>query len=480
MTRDKGARLDSSYAMLTMLADVFSLSVALYVAWTLRFGVTPFELMSPLFGTWVFYGVAAMLLSDMESVFYARTAVNRSLLSFRLLRIALIVTIVYVLWVFAFRASAMWFVHSRLVIVLTFLFWVAVIIPVRLGLPYLATLLVRAGVMRVPSVRILACGNPKQIDRVRRMLYKSPLYRLLIEFVDCGTCAPTLPERLEGYLESLREAGCDDLCVVEEEADFDTIAPFIIRCREEGISISVFSRLFENIGYYDSWISFADMPAVVFFTPPMSPGAERFWRLFDVVFASAALLALLPVLAILSLAIRATSPGPVFFRQRRVGLHERLFVFLKFRSMTHDPSKNVRAHKEYFARYAAGIAAEDGNRNGFKMRDASRITPVGRIMRKTSLDELPQLWSVLRGEMSLVGPRPCISYEMEFYKPWQKRRFTVRPGLTGIWQVYGRSRLPFDAAQFLDLCYALKRSTSLNIRLILKTIPVVLYGRGGV
>ena len=107
------------------------------------------------------------------------------------------------------------------------------------------------------------------------------------------------------------------------------------------------------------------------------------------------------------------------------------------------------------------------------------MTWTGRIIRKTSIDALPQFLNVLKGDMSLVGPRPCIAYEMDYYRDWQRYRFSVRPGLTGVWQVYGRSRLPFDAAQFLDLCYALKRSTGLNIRLLLKTIPVVLFGRGG-
>ncbi|NOQ23430.1 MAG: hypothetical protein GQ565_12395 [Candidatus Aegiribacteria sp.] len=114
------------------------------------------------------------------------------------------------------------------------------------------------------------------------------------------------------------------------------------------------------------------------------------------------------------------------------------------------------------------------------LKNKLRVTRVAKVLRRTSLDELPQLWCVLIGKMSLVGPRPCIPYELEDYKDWQKLRFTVKPGLTGIWQVYGRSRLPMDAAQFMDFCYVINRSAGLNVRLILKMVPIMLIGRGGV
>ena len=147
--------------------------------------------------------------------------------------------------------------------------------------------------------------------------------------------------------------------------------------------------------------------------------------------------------------------------------------------MTSDASDaNSREHKEYFAKYARGFSS--GKPETFKLDQKNRITNVGRLIRKTSIDEFPQLFNVLRGEMTIVGPRPCIPYELEFYKSWQKRRFTVKPGLTGIWQVYGRSRLPFDHAQFLDFLYTIDMSYSLDFRLLMKTVPVILLGKGGV
>jgi lipopolysaccharide/colanic/teichoic acid biosynthesis glycosyltransferase len=267
--------------------------------------------------------------------------------------------------------------------------------------------------------------------------------------------------------------------IIDDSLDFDSLARFVIRSREQGIYLSVFSRLFENLGYFDPWISFPERPAVVFFTPAVTRTTELFWRFIDMVVSAVLIVALLPLFVVLAAAIKLSSPGPVFFRQKRIGRNEQPFVFLKFRSMRDDLAGNVREHREYFARYVEGKAADGDGGSVYKATSPGRITAVGRLMRKTSIDELPQLLNVLKGDMSLVGPRPCISYELQYYKDWQRYRFTVKPGLTGIWQVYGRSRLPFDAAQFLDLSYALKRSFGLNVRLLLKTVPVILFGRGG-
>ncbi|MDM7992460.1 MAG: exopolysaccharide biosynthesis polyprenyl glycosylphosphotransferase [Candidatus Fermentibacter sp.] len=480
MGREKGIRLDGAYSALSLACDSLSIAVAVVLASVLRHGPESIRNFLPLVGTWGFYSVITLLLSDMESVYHARTSVNRSLLAYRLIRIALIVTVLYVIAAFVFRLPSGWFLHSRLVIATTFLFWCIVSFLFRLGLPSFVVLLAKLRILHIPDVRILACGDPEVVPRVRAMLDKSPLYRRFLHFIPCPVEGPgDVAGRLRHYVAQMRECGCDDLCIAEDGMDFDTVAPFIIECFEQGISLSIYSSTFETLGYYDSWISFPERPALVFFTPPMSRAGEAAWRILDIVLSSLALLALLPLFGLVAVLIRLNSPGPVFFRQKRVGLGGRLFVFYKFRSMRNTTSSNVKAHKDYFAKYARGIAADSESDSGFKLRDDNRVTWTGRIIRKTSIDELPQFLNVLKGDMSLVGPRPCIAYEMDYYRDWQRYRFSVRPGLTGIWQVYGRSRLPFDAAQFLDLCYALKRSTGLNIRLLLKTIPVVLFGRGG-
>ena len=191
-------------------------------------------------------------------------------------------------------------------------------------------------------------------------------------------------------------------------------------------------------------------------------------RLLDVLVALAILMiAALPMLFI-ALAIRAISPGPILFRQPRVGKGGRLFTSYKFRSMYMDAEDRLAE--------VAHLNEVDGPI--FKLRNDPRITPLGRFLRRTSLDELPQLFNVLRGEMSLVGPRPGLMHEVQAYEPWQLERLTVRPGLTGLWQVNGRSDLPFEAMMRLDLEYIRRWSLWFDIWLLIRTIPAVVSARG--
>jgi lipopolysaccharide/colanic/teichoic acid biosynthesis glycosyltransferase len=204
-------------------------------------------------------------------------------------------------------------------------------------------------------------------------------------------------------------------------------------------------------------------------------------RLIDVL-GSLLLLALLsPVFLIIAAAIKLTSRGPVLFRQKRVGEHGTPFTFLKFRSMyvNNDSSE----HREYVRQLIEGRAdKKTANGNGagvFKLTNDPRITPVGKFLRRSSLDELPQLINVLRGEMSLVGPRPPVPYEVEAYATWHRRRLLeAKPGITGLWQVYGRSRVEFDDMVRLDLRYARDCSPLLDLKILLQTPKAVIGGDG--
>ncbi len=180
------------------------------------------------------------------------------------------------------------------------------------------------------------------------------------------------------------------------------------------------------------------------------------------------LVALSPLLLVIAVAIKLTSPGPVLFRQTRCGLHGRPFTFLKFRSMY--------AGAERLQPALAPYNEMDGP--VFKMTRDPRVTPLGRWLRRTSLDELPQLWNIVRGEMSFVGPRPAVPDEVARYEPWQRRRLSVKPGLTGLWQVSGRSDLSFEGWIRLDLEYIDHRTIREDLKILLRTIPAVLRGRG--
>ena len=203
-------------------------------------------------------------------------------------------------------------------------------------------------------------------------------------------------------------------------------------------------------------------------------------RVVDILGSSLALILFSPVFLLIALAIKLTSKGPVFFRQKRMGQYGSMFTFLKFRSMYVNNDSSI--HQEYVKALIAGQAERNGKENGegvYKITDDPRITAVGKFLRRTSLDELPQFINVLCGEMSLVGPRPPVAYEVEAYDVWHRRRvLEAKPGITGLWQVNGRSRVEFDEMVRLDLRYARTWSPWLDLKILLRTPGAVISGGG--
>jgi lipopolysaccharide/colanic/teichoic acid biosynthesis glycosyltransferase len=206
---------------------------------------------------------------------------------------------------------------------------------------------------------------------------------------------------------------------------------------------------------------------------------EGLKRLFDIVSSATLLAVLAPLMILIAALVKLKSPGPVLFRQARVGRMMKPFEMLKFRSMYVNVDHSL--HHAFVSQFinAAGQQQPSGKPGFFKLVDDPRITPIGAVLRKTSFDELPQLWNVLRGEMSLVGPRPALPYEVEQYKRWHTRRvFEAKPGITGLWQVGGRSRTTFDDMVRLDLRYARARSLWTDIKILLATPAAVFTGKG--
>lgn len=189
---------------------------------------------------------------------------------------------------------------------------------------------------------------------------------------------------------------------------------------------------------------------------------------------------ILPMLAVIAVSIRLTSPGPILYTQTRIGRGGQPFAFHKFRSMVvHEPDEEHRRYLEAFLKNGVAASVDTNGKKLYKRADDPRVTPVGKILRRTSLDELPQLWNVIRGEMSLVGPRPCLPFEYELYDDWQRRRLDVTPGMTGLWQVTGRSYVTFSDMVLLDLFYIGNWTLGLDAKLLLRTLPVILFGKGG-
>lgn len=294
-------------------------------------------------------------------------------------------------------------------------------------------------------------------------------YRV-VGFVDNGSDLDGLPAvphlgpiaRLEQLVQAY---GVDEIIIALPPSRLDQVVNIIARGFRRPVRVKFSSDLHDLLPQRVEVDQLAGRPYIGFAT-----AARVGWtkRLFDLVSGGLILLALLPVFVLVAIAIKLDSPGPVFYRQERVGKHGRRFRIYKFRSMRRDADRLLEALRH--RNEASGPL--------FKIRRDPRITRVGQILRRTSLDELPQLFNVLRGEMSLVGPRPPIPAEVEQYEDWQHGRLRALPGITGLWQVSGRSDVSFHDMVRLDLHYIRNWSLSLDFEILVRTIPAVLTNRG--
>lgn len=242
-------------------------------------------------------------------------------------------------------------------------------------------------------------------------------------------------------------------------------------CEEQGIIVRFPSSIFDLKLARTKAEEFDGDPIITLSTGALGDSPAIVKRMFDIIASAAILAALSPVLLVTAALIKLTSPGPIFFRQKRLGLNKRVFSIYKFRTMVVDAEAKQK-ELEKLNEVSGPV---------FKIRNDPRITPLGRFLRKTSLDEFPQLINVLIGEMSLVGPRPLPVRDYEGFetdKDWQRRRFSVRPGITCLWQVNGRSSIPFEQWMELDMEYIDQWSLWLDLKILFRTIPAVLKGSG--
>ena len=223
-------------------------------------------------------------------------------------------------------------------------------------------------------------------------------------------------------------------------------------------------------------IVFSPVAAAPPIPEPASCASSSAKRAVDIAVAALALLVFAPVFAVIAIAIRLSSPGPVLFRQPRIGLGGRPFTVLKFRTMRAGASD--ASHREFVSTQVSSTRDARTDSGVFKLVNDDRVTRVGRFLRRTSLDELPQFWNVLRGEMSVVGPRPPLEYEIALYEAWQLERLTARPGITGLWQVMGRNRLTYHQMCKLDVRYVRQWSLIGDVVIMLKTPWVMLTNSG--
>jgi undecaprenyl-phosphate galactose phosphotransferase len=272
-----------------------------------------------------------------------------------------------------------------------------------------------------------------------------------------------------------RQFKIDEIIIAIDDIKYERLLEILDICNSLNVTVKLTSELFEIVTKKVSTEKYAGIPVLNVSPHYNNILSFKMKRFVDIVLASTGLILLSPLFLLIAILIKLSSNGPVFFKQMRIGKNGEAFQFYKFRSMTIDETGEEERKKQMIE----FIKNNNIYGNDTKIVNTNRITWIGEIIRKLSLDELPQLINVIKGDMSLVGPRPSLPYEFDNFDTWQKRRVSVLPGCTGVWQVWGRSSVSFKDSVVLDLYYVNNMSPWLDIQLILKTIPVMLFSRGG-
>jgi exopolysaccharide biosynthesis polyprenyl glycosylphosphotransferase len=321
--------------------------------------------------------------------------------------------------------------------------------------------------------RVLVVGDEATGALVRRKFASYPgLNAVVVGRVSLETAALTPPDKLLGTLDDLAEVierhRVERVIVAPGHEGREEVMDAVRLATASGVRVAVLPRLLEVIG---TSVVFDDLGGQVLLGVRgygLSPSSRVLKRGFDLVVTSALVTLMAPVLAGIAVAVKISSPGPVLFRQTRVGRHGEEIEVWKFRTMVHDADD--RKHELLERNEASPL---------FKIADDPRTTRVGRFLRRRSLDELPQLFNVLKGDMSLVGPRPLITEEDRLFSGWQRGRYRVAPGITGPWQILGSSRVPVSDMVTIDYLYCTHWSLWLDTKILLRTIPYVLSRRSG-
>ncbi len=320
--------------------------------------------------------------------------------------------------------------------------------------------------------------NPRSVQFATKMRDNHYLGYRIVGFVDddwtgleeFSQSGFSLACDFDSLLQYLRKNVVDEVVVALPMRSLHARATEIATiCEEQGILVRFISNLFDGKSSRPRVVVMEDDSVITHSTVSPEGWPVLIKRVVDIIASAALSVLLLPVFLLTALAIKLTSPGPVFFVQKRLGLNKRHFGIYKFRTMVVDAEKRMK-DIEHLNEVSGPV---------FKIKNDPRITPIGKFLRKTSIDELPQLFNVLRGDMSLVGPRPLPLRDYEgFSEDWQRRRFSVRPGVTCLWQIGGRSEVSFEQWMELDLQYIDKWSLLLDLKILIKTIPAVLKGSG--
>lgn len=393
---------------------------------------------------------------------------------------ALLATVIAFFYRGGFAYSA--FSYSRLVFIFYYLLGLIVFTGHRAALRSMQTFYRRRHINVIPILIVGSNGGAEMC--VKEIAHDPKLGRSVIGFVTADgkpprskalKSWPTLGSYDEMHL-FIRQHGIREVLITDSEIRPQLLFDTMVKCgRGSRVTFRVVPNLLNCIPRKTYVEQLGAVPMVRLFEEPLSGSARIFKRGVDLIVSSLILLFTAPLWLIIAVAIKLESRGPLLYRQERVGMDGHIFQIYKFRSMLDDVEVDD-AHREYMARMIKGqggvnLGAEE--KPHYKFINGDRLTRVGALLRRLSLDELPQIFNVFKGEMSLVGPRPPIPYEVECYETWHRKRLDVKPGLTGLWQVSGRYRLSFQQMVQLDIYYIENWSPWLDLKIILKTLPAL-------
>ncbi len=379
---------------------------------------------------------------------------------------------------FAFRE----FSYARGLFVFDFLFALTAFSVFHLGLRYLQTIVRKRDINLIPTLII---GQNAEAEQTITTLKERPDlgYRVVGIVSTNGNQIRVADTPIVGNLDDLsdiiRNLSIQEVIITDSNLASEKLFDAMMNIgRERRVEFRLAPSLFNFLPQKTSVDQIGILPMVRLFREPLSE-AERFLkRLFDIVISLITITLTSPIWLVISLLIKLDSKGSILFKQERIGMDGRVFLFYKFRTMIDGADEEL--HKEAYKKNIEGLKEANGGNDKKpvfgKVKNDPRITRIGRILRRTSLDEMPQFLNVLRGQMSVVGPRPPIQYEVEAYKIWQRRRLDMKPGISGLWQVSGRNRLNFEEMVKLDLYYIENWSLWLDLKIILLTLPAIWRG----
>ena len=332
--------------------------------------------------------------------------------------------------------------------------------------------------------KMIIIGSDEEAKRITNFIIKHDAPFYVKGFITMNTAEDlesNVKKRFLGELSHLPEIAShteiDDIVITDENIDKDFLLRILDYCIQQRLNVWFLPKLLSIINIKLKPDYLCGLPMIRLCTQKRGHILIKIKHCLDALITLPIFILQLPIFMIIALAIKLTSEGPVFFKPYMIGRDSKVFTMYKFRTMIKD--SDSRIHEDYVTKLIRGEIGQKGiDGQTLKITDDPRITPVGRFLRKFSLDELPQMINVLKGEMSLVGPRPCTTYEFKSYQEWHKKRVSVRPGITGIWQVSGRSEVAFEDMILLDLYYIYNRSVLMDLQILYETVFAVLKQKG--